>query len=61
MIQVSEYYLELVRTIFQKYYKKPLTQEQIEQLAENILAFSKVIMEFYLKKQELYGDKYEIG
>lgn len=59
MFKPSEEYLELVRITFQKYYKDPLTQGKIEVLAENILTFSKVIMEFYLKKQELYGDKFE--
>lgn len=51
MIQTSEEYLDLVRNTFQKYYKSPLTEDQVKELAENILAFSKVIMEFYQKNK----------
>lgn len=59
MFKPSEEYLQLVRNTFQKYYNNPLTDEQVETLVERLLAFSKVVMDFYLKKQVLYGDKYE--
>lgn len=59
MIQVLEEYLELVKITFLKHYEDTLTDEQFDTLAERLLVFGKVIMELYITKQDLYGNKFE--
>lgn len=60
MFQFSQEYLDLVRKIFEKRYKRKLTEEEVQLFAERLTNFGKVIKNFYKKKNEAYGDKYEL-
>lgn len=60
MSQFSQEYLDLVRRVFEKKYNRPLTSNEVELFAERLLNFGKVIQNFYKRKKEKYGDKYEV-
>lgn len=60
MSQFSQEYLDLVREVFGKRYKRVLTDDEVERFAERLLNFGKVIQNFYKRKKEKYGDKYEV-
>jgi len=46
--------------IFDKRYNRPLPNEEVEPIAERLTNFGKVIQNFYKRKKEKYGDKYEV-
>lgn len=60
MSRFSQEYLDLVRKIFEKRYKRLLTVEEVELFADRIVNFGTVIQNFYKRKKEKYGDKYEV-
>ncbi len=60
MSQFSQEYLGVVRKVFEKKYNRSLTIDEVELFAERLLNFGKVIQNFYKRKKEKYGDKYEV-
>ena len=56
----SQEYLDLVRKIFEKRYKRSLTNDEVELFADRLVNFGPVIQNFYKRKKEKYGDKYEV-
>jgi len=56
----SHEYLDLILMIFDKRYNRPLPNEEVELIAERLTNFGKVIQNFYKRKKEKYGDKYEV-
>ena len=60
MSQFSQEYLDVVRKVFEKRYSRSLTNDEVELFAERLLNFGKVIQNFYKRKKEKYGDKYEV-
>ena len=60
MSQFSQEYLDSVRKLFEKRYKRKLTQEEVELFAERLTNFGKVCENFYKKKKDAYGDKYKL-
>lgn len=60
MSQFSQEYFDLVRKVFEKKYSRTLTNDEVELFAERLLNFGKVIQNFYKRKKEKYGDKYEV-
>ncbi|MDD3661653.1 MAG: hypothetical protein PHG63_01175 [Candidatus Dojkabacteria bacterium] len=60
MTDISEAYLSSVRRIFEKRYKRKLTETEVKLIAFRLLNFGRVIQNFYHKKKEQYGDKYDI-
>jgi len=60
MSQFSQEYLDTVRKVFEKRYNRSLTNDEVELFAERLLNFGKVIQNFYKRKKEKYGDKYEV-
>jgi len=46
--------------IFDKRYNRPLPNEEVELIAERLTNFGTVIQNFYKRKKEKYGDKYEV-
>jgi hypothetical protein len=57
---LSQEYLNQIRKVFEPRYKRKLTDEEVEKIDWALINFGKVVKEFYQKKKELYGDKYEI-
>ena len=60
MSQFSQEYLDVVRKVFEKRYSRSLTNDEVELFAERLLNFGKVIQNFYKRKKEKYGDKYDV-
>jgi len=60
MSQFSQEYLDLVRKIFEKRYSRVLTDEEVNVIADRLVNFGRVFQNFYKKKNEAYGDKYEL-
>lgn len=60
MSRFSQEYLDLIRKIFEKRYKRLLTDEDVELFADRLVNFGTVIQNFYKRKKEKYGDKYEV-
>lgn len=60
MSRFSQEYLDVVRKVFEKKYNRSLTNEEVALFAERLLNFGKVIQNFYKRKKEKYGDKYEV-
>lgn len=60
MSQFSQEYLDVVRKVFEKKYNRSLTIDEVELFAERLLNFGKVIQNFFKRKKEKYGDKYEV-
>lgn len=56
----SQNYLESVRKVFEKKYKRILTETEVKIIAFRLINFGKVIMNFYHKKKQQYYDKYDI-
>ena len=56
----SHEYLDLIRIIFEKRYNRSLTNEEVELFAQRLTNFGIVIQNFYKRKKEKYGDKYEV-
>ena len=59
-MKFSHDYLDLIRKIFEKRYNRPLSNEEVELIAERLTNFGTVIQNFYKRKKEKYGDKYKI-
>jgi len=60
MSRYSQEYLDLVRKIFEKRYKRLLTDEEVELFSDRLVNFGTAIQNFYKRKKEKYGDKYKI-
>ena len=60
MSRYSQEYLDLVRKIFEKRYKRSLTNDEVELFADRLVNFGPVIQNFYKRKKEKYGDKYAV-
>lgn len=60
MNEPSKSYLELIKRIFEKRYKRELTETEVKIIAFRLLNFGKVVQNFYHKKKQQYGDKYDI-
>ena len=60
MSRFSQEYLDLVRNIFEKRYKRLLTDEEVELFSDRLVNFGTAIQNFYKRKKEKYGDKYEV-
>lgn len=59
-MQFSQEYLDLIRKIFEKRYNRVLTIDEVELFAQRLTNFGKVIQNFYKRKKEKYGDKYQV-
>ncbi|MBN1916056.1 hypothetical protein JW796_03655 [Candidatus Dojkabacteria bacterium] len=60
MSNLSQKYLSLICGIFEKRYKRKLTETEAKTIAYRLLNFGRVIQNFYSKKKEQYGDKYDL-
>lgn len=60
MSEPSQNYLDKIRLIFEKKYKRKLTETEVKIIAFRLLNFGRVVQNFYHKKKQLYGDKYDI-
>lgn len=60
MGELSSSYLEKVRIIFEKRYKRKLTEMEVKTIAFRLMNFGRVVQNFYHKKKQQYGDKYDI-
>ncbi len=60
MFKHSQEYLDKVRAIFEKRYKRKLTDEEVEIIANRLMNFGTVIENFFKKKKTAYGDKYDL-
>lgn len=60
MSEPSQDYLSLIRKIFEKLYKRKLTETEVKIIAYRLMNFGRVIQNFYSKKKEQYGDKYDL-
>ncbi len=60
MAQFSQEYLDLIRKVFEKRYKRTLTNSEVQLFADRLTNFGQVIQNFYKRKKEKYGDKYEV-
>jgi len=60
MAQFSQEYLDMIRSVFEKRYKRKLTNKEVEIIAQRLINFGKVCENFYKKKKEAYGDKYQL-
>ena len=59
-MKFSDEYIGLIRKIFEKRYNRSLTNEEVELFAQRLTNFGIVIQNFYKRKKEKYGDKYEV-
>jgi len=60
MSEPSQNYLDKIRIIFEKRYKRELTEIEVKIIAYRLLNFGRVIQNFYQKKKLKYGNKYDI-
>jgi len=60
MYEPSPEYLDKIRKIFEKRYKRKLTETEVKVIAFRLLNLGRVIQNFYHKKKEKYEDKYDI-
>lgn len=60
MWNLSKDYLSQVRKVFEPKTKRKFTDEEVENMANALINFGLVVQEFYRKKKELYGDKFDI-
>lgn len=60
MSELSQNYLDKIRFIFEKKYKRKLTETEVKIIAFRLMNFGRVAQNFYQKKKQLYGDKYDI-
>lgn len=49
----SQEYLNIIRKVFEKRYKRLLTQEEVELFADRIVNFGTVIQNFYKRKKNM--------
>lgn len=52
-------YLSYLRYIFEPRYGRKLSQKEVENIANNLFAFGKVIEEFYRKKKKIHGKNFD--
>jgi len=60
MSEPSQEYLDKIRVMFEKCYKRKLTETEVKIIAYRLLNFGRVIQNFYSKKKKQYGDKYDL-
>lgn len=60
MYEPSQNYLSLIRKIFEKRYKRKLTETEVKIIAFRLMNFGRVMQNFYHKKKEQYGNKYDM-
>lgn len=59
MYEPSQDYFNLIRKIFEKRYKRRLSETEVKVIVFRILNFGRVIQNFYHKKKQQYGEKYD--
>lgn len=59
MSEPSQNYLDKIRSIFEKKYKRKLSETEVKIIAFRLMNFGRVIQNFYHKKKQQYGDKYD--
>lgn len=52
-------YLGYLRYIFEPRYGRKLSDKEAEKIADNLIAFGKVIEEFYRKKKKIHGKNFD--
>ncbi|MBD3362147.1 hypothetical protein GF362_00325 [Candidatus Dojkabacteria bacterium] len=55
----SKVYLGYLRHIFEPRYGRNLSDKEVSTIADNLIAFGKVIEEFYRKKKKIHGKHFD--